>query len=193
MSEIENVSKKILEDAQKQKDEILEGANKRAQEILDDAKEKRAKVLAEAKKEASQKYDQVYQMELSKSKAQMEQKILLSKLDMIESVIEKAKKRLQETGSKEYALYIKSVVNDLDIKEGVYLIGKNEKVLSDDIIKPLMEQINVKKSQDKPEFEEGLVIFSGNAQYSISFLNAVETIKEDLKIEIASYIFDEEK
>jgi hypothetical protein len=37
------------------------------------------------------------------------------------------------------------------------------------------------KRQKKPDFEEGLKIFSGNAQYSISLLNAVEAVKEDSK------------
>ncbi len=193
MSEIENVSKKILEDAEKQMGQIIESADQRAREILKEAEEKKSKIISEAKKEASEKYEQVYHMELSKSKAQMEQKILLSKLDLVESVIEKSKKSLKDMDATKYASYIKSKLNSLDIAEGVYLIGKNEKVLDHDMLKPLMDQINVKQAKESPDFEEGLKIFSGNAQYSISFLNAIEAAKEDLKIEVASYIFDEEK
>jgi V/A-type H+/Na+-transporting ATPase subunit E len=193
MSEIENVSKKILDDAKKQSDAILESAEKKAREILKDAEEQRAKTMSEAKKEASEKYGQVYDMEISKNKAQMEQQILLAKLELVESVIEKAKKSLKDVDAKKYVSYINNKLNSLDISEGVYLIGRNEKVLDHDMLKPLMEQINVKKADEKPDFEEGLKIFSGNAQYSISLLNAVEVVKEDLMIEIASYIFDKEK
>ena len=193
MSEIENVSKKILDDAKKQSDEIIESAEKRAREILKGAEEERAKTMSQAKKESSEKYGQVYDMEISKGKAKMEQQILLSKLELVESVIEKAKKSLKDMDDKKYVSYIHNKLNSLDISEGVYLIGRNEKVLDHDMLKPLMDQINVKKANEKPDFEEGLKIFSGNAQYSISLLNAVEAVKEDLKIEIASYIFDEEK
>jgi V/A-type H+/Na+-transporting ATPase subunit E len=193
MSEIENVSKKILDDAKKQSDAILESAEKKAREILKEAEEQRAKTMSEAKKEASEKYGQVYDMEISKNKAQMEQQILLAKLELVESVIEKAKKSLKDVDAKKYVSYINNKLNSLDISKGVYLIGRNEKVLDHDMLKPLMEQINVKKADEKPDFEEGLKIFSGNAQYSISLLNAVEVVKEDLMIEIASYIFDKEK
>lgn len=193
MSEIENVSKKILDDAARQKEEMLEAAEKKAQEILSEAEDKRSRIKSEAKKQASEKYDQVYQMVLSKNLAQMEQKVLLSKLGLIEGVIEKAKKRLKESDSKEYLTYIKGVLNSLDLPEGAYMIGKNEKGLKEEALRPLMDQANIKRSKDEPDFDEGVKIVSGNAQYSISFPDAIEAIKEDLKIELASFLFDEEK
>jgi vacuolar-type H+-ATPase subunit E/Vma4 len=56
-------------------------------------------------------------MEISKNKAQMEQQILLAKLELVESVIEKAKKSLKDVDAKEYVSYIKISLNSLDISE----------------------------------------------------------------------------
>jgi V/A-type H+/Na+-transporting ATPase subunit E len=192
MSELENVSKKILDDADKERQEILGEAEKKAQAILDEARKKKEEILSEAKREASEKYDQVYGREISKGKALMDQKILLLKLELLEKVMEKAKESLAGLGTKEYISYIKNVLEDIDISEGQYVVGSKEKKLKQEELKPLMDKIGVKNSKEGPDFEEGLKILSGNAEYSISPLKAIEAIEDEIKIDIASFIFGEE-
>ena len=193
MSEIENVSKKILDDADKQKEEIIDSANKKAKEIIKEAEEKKEKIISDAKKEASEHYEQVYNMEVYKGIAQMEQKVILKKLDLVDKVVEKSKKSLIGSTKKEYLSYIKNILSEIDIKKGSYLIGNNENVLTYELLDDLMKDNDIEKSEDEPDFDEGLKIFSGNAEYSISFLKAIESLQEDIVIDIASFIFDEEK
>ncbi len=189
---IDNVSKKILDDAALEREKILNSGRERALAVLKETENRRKKLLDEGKQKASEKYREVYDLEILKAKTEFRQKILLYKLEVIDRITEKAKNKLAEMGKEDYIKFIKKSLASSDIREGTYLIGRNEKRIDDETIQSILEKVHLKKSNSRDEFETGLKIFNRNAQYCISPETLVEAEIDDIKMEIAFFLFGRE-
>jgi len=193
MAEMDNVSKKILEDAKNQKEKILAEAKQKADRIIEEAEKKKNERLAEAKKEAKQKYSQTYDLEILKAKSEASQRLLLAKLEMVDETIAKAKQKIYKAEKEDYLNFIKKSIEGLDIKQGTYIIGRDEINLDDDTVSSLAGKLKLKKSDQESDFEKGLKIISANKEYLISPETVIDSQIEDIKMEIADFLFSEEK
>ncbi len=193
MAEMDNVSQKILEDAEKEKEKILKEAREKADQIIGEAKKDKKDKLAEAKKRAEQKYKQAYELEILKAKSDASQKLLLSKLKLVDETIGKAKQKIYESKKEDYIKFIKKGIEQLDVKKGSYIIGKEEKKLDDDTVSSIAKNIKLQKSDNEPDFNRGLKIISANKEYLLSPETIIDSQIEDLKMQIAEILFSKEK
>ena len=191
MVDIDNVSKKILDDAALEREKNLNDGREKASAVMKETEIKKKKLLDERKQKAEERYKETYNREILKAKSDFKQKILLYKLSIIDEIIKKAKGKLSDLSKESYEKFIKKSLNDLSIKEGLYLIGNKEKHIDDKIVQSLSKEIKIKleKSNSKNEFERGLKIFSGNAQYDIFPEAVIESEIDDIKMEIALFLF----
>jgi len=190
---IDNVSKKILDDAALEREKNLNSGRERALAVLKETENRRKKLLDEGKQKASEKYREVYNLEILKAKTEFRQKILLYKLEVIDRIIEKAKNKLAELSREDYIKFIKKSLASSGIREGTYLIGRNEKRIDDETIQSILKEVHLKKSNSIDEFETGLKIFNKNVQYYISPETLVEAEIDDIKMEIAFFLFGREE
>ncbi len=193
MAEMDNVSKKILEDAQKERQKILDQAREKAKKIIAEARKDKQEALDQAKNKAQQKYKQAYELEMIKAKSEAQQKRLLSKLELVDQTVEQAKKKILDSKQEDYRQFIKKGIQDLDIKQGSYIIGRQEEKLDHDTVRSLSKNIKLEKSDHAPDFDRGLKIISQNKEYLLSPETIIDTQMEDLKMEIADFLFGEEK
>ncbi len=193
MAETDNVSEKILEDAEKEKNKIIAEAKQKANQVVGEAKRKKEERLTEAKKQAERKYKQAYELEMVKAKSETRQKLLLSKLKLVDETIDKAKQQIYEYKKEDYIKFLKKALKDLDIKQGEYIIGKDEKDLDGRTISSLSKQLKLKKSGQDPDFSRGLKIVSSNKEYLLSPETIIDSQIEDIKMETANFLFGEEK
>jgi len=191
-ADIDNVSKKILDDAALEREKNLNSGRERALAVLKETENRRKKLLDEGKQKASEKYREVYNLEILKAKTEFRQKILLYKLEIVDRIIEKAKNKLAEMGREDYIKFIKKSLASSGIMEGTYLIGRNEKRIDDKTMQSILEKVHLKKSNNSDEFETGLKIFNKNVQYHISPETLVEAEIDDIKMEIAFFLFGRE-
>ena len=191
MVDIDNVSKKILDDAALEREKNLNDGREKASAVMKETEIKKKKLLDEGKQKAEERYKETYNREILKAKSDFKQKILLYKLSIIDEIIKKAKGKLSDLSKENYEKFIKKSLKDLSIKEGLYLIGNKEKYIDDKTLQSLSKEIKIKleKSNIKNEFERGLKIFSGNAQYNISPEAVIESEVDDIKMEIALFLF----
>jgi len=190
---IDNVSKKILDDAALEREKNLNSGRERALAVLKETENRRKKLLDEGKQKASEKYREVYNLEILKAKTEFRQKILLYKLEVIDRIIEKAKNELAELSKEDYIKFIKKSLASSGIREGTYIIGRNEKRIDDEIIQSISKEVCLKKSNSIDEFETGLKIFNKNVQYYISPETLVEAEIDDIKMEVAFFLFGREE
>lgn len=190
---IDNVSKKILDDAALEREKNLNSGRERALAVLKETENRRKKLLDEGKQKASEKYREVYNLEILKAKTEFRQKILLYKLEVIDRIIEKAKNKLAELSREDYIKFIKKSLASSGIREGTYIIGRNEKRIDDETIQSILKEVHLKKSNSIDEFETGLKIFNKNVQYYISPETLVEAEIDDIKMEIAFFLFGREE
>ena len=115
------------------RDGNIREAEEKAAGIIAEAAKKAKEISAAAKAEAEVHYKKTFDMEVFKARSALDQKVLLTKLELVGDIIEKAKARLSGLDKKGWEKFLKKMAEQLDIGSGSYIIGKKEKVLDDSI------------------------------------------------------------
>jgi V/A-type H+/Na+-transporting ATPase subunit E len=190
MKEMDNVSKKIIDDAEAAARKIISEAEEKTSGIISEAGNKVKEIIEEGRARAEKHYESTYAIEYDRVRAAFEQKLLLARLELIEGVIAAAKKRLSGLDRDGWKKFLKKMADELDIKGGKYIIGKNQ----DSVDSSLVETIKGLEPDDTgPDFERGIKI-SGDKTETFLYPPAyLDTDIENLKMEIAAFLFDGEK
>jgi V/A-type H+/Na+-transporting ATPase subunit E len=187
MSDLDNVSKKVMDDAIKQKERELEEARKKASEIIEQAKKRALQVHREGKRKSWDKYREDLKIELSKIKSSLNQKILLYKINLVDEVVRKAKNQLEDIDREDFKKMLKKNIDALDINDGYYIIGSEEKKIDGKMVESVT---NLKKLDEEPDFKKGIKIISGKAEYNISPGILIDSDIDDIRMETARVLFD---
>lgn len=189
---MDNVSKKILEDAQNEAGKIIEAAKKNAAEIIEDANLKREKKLKDAGVEAQSIYKKAYELEISKAKSSMEQEILMQKIELVNSLLDKSVSKLVTENSAGYEKFLEKTLKSLNISGGSYQIGKSEQFITDSIVEKIAGSLKLARQGTEPDFEYGLKIIDDKKEFSISAQTLIHTKIDDIRIELAQFLFEKE-
>ncbi len=190
MAELDNVSKKILDDAEAEKQKILDEARAKAGSITAEAEKKAEEIIQEGKLEAKEKYQEVFDVEVIRAKTELNQKVINYKIDLIDDVIAEAKKRLSDLDKKEYENFLKKTLKELKIRSGSYQIGSQEKNINGKMIESMAK---LRKAAGRPDFKKGVKVIKGKAQYNITADSLVDPDIEDIRMETALNLFGKEK
>jgi vacuolar-type H+-ATPase subunit E/Vma4 len=187
MTEMDNVSIKVIEDARSEAKRNITEAEEKAAGIISEAAGKIKEMNKAASAGADGHYKKTLEMEVFKARSELEQKVLLTKLEIIDSIIAGAREKLSRLDKKGWEKFLGKMAKELDIAEGSYVIGKMEKALDDKVISVIK---GIKPGNTPADFDRGLKITGGKAEILLSPENYLEMDVEDLRMEIASYIFD---
>ncbi len=190
MAELDNVSKKVLDDARKERDKILEEARRKAHAIIEEAEKKAKDIHRSGKLEAWEKYKEVLNIELSRAKSEINQKMLMYKIGLVEDAIDRARKKLAGLDRKDYEKFLKKTLKTLDVDGSFYQIGSEETNIDDKMIESIM---NLKRVSEKPDFKKGIRIIKGKAEYNITPESFVDANIDDTRMDTALYLFGKEK
>lgn len=190
MTEMDNVSKKVLDDAQNIRKSNLREAREKGAQIIAEAEGKVKDTLIKSKEEAREQYRRTYDLEVFKTRSGLEQKMLLEKIKLVDSIISKSKKRLRGLDRSQWKKFLAKSITALGIKEGTYSIGSNEEILDEELI---VSVSGLKPAGKGEELRDGLKVFGGKAEYDLTPEKYLEMDTEDLKMEIAAYLFGREK
>lgn len=189
---IDNVSKKILEDAYLEKDKIISDAHEKEDEILKTAENKRKNIINNAKAEAEIVYKKVKDLEISNAKMKLHQESLLSKIKLIDEIAEKALGKLKSQDSGLYLNFIKNSIRNLKVSEADYQIGNKEKLITIETLKSISDDVLLNPSAKPTDFENGIKIIDGKKQYIISAETALKEKIEDIRMELSEFLFEKE-
>lgn len=191
-AKLDNVSIKILEDAEAERQKILESAAAKAGEIIEAAEKRKLKIIEEAKAEAGKRYLSVYNNEIVNAKSENEQKLLGCKIRIIDGLIEKARQKLVTDELDKFLSYISHTLKKLDLSKALYQTGSKESILTDSMIKKIAGSISLEKSNEEPDFEEGIKLIDGRKEYLISASSLIKDRVEDIRMEAAAFLFEKE-
>ena len=190
MTELDNVSRKVLDDADEERNKILDEAKKKASAIIEEAGNKKKEIYKEGKLKAEVRYKEVFDMEVFSAKSELNQKTLLHKIELVDEVIEKAKEKLASLSKNDYEKFLKKNLKVLNLKESFYQIGSREKNIDNKMIESIA---NLKKVDEKADFEKGIKIIDGKAEYNISADSLIDEDIDDIRMKVALYLFGKEK
>jgi hypothetical protein len=190
MTEMDNVSIKVIEDARSIRSENIREAEEKAAGILAEATKKVKERTARARAEANGHYRKTFDVKVFKAKSAFDQKVLLVKLELVEDILEKAKVRLSRLDRKGWEKFLKKMAAELNIKDGKFLVGRKEKVLNSNLAAVIK---GIKQDKKEADFDRGLKITGGKSEILLSPESYLDMDIENLKMEIASHLFSGEK
>lgn len=190
MAELDNVSKKVLDDAGKERDKILGEARKKASAVIEKTEGKAKEIHRSGKLRAWERYKEVLNIEVSRAKSELNQKILMYKIGLVDDAIDRARGKLTGLGKKDYEKFLKKTLKVLNIDEGYYQIGSEETNIDSKMIESIAD---FKKADGKPDFKKGIKIIKGKAEYNIAPDSLIDSNIDDIRMDVALYLFGKEK
>ena len=198
MSNLNNITSKIIKDAEEKRDEILNAAQVESDSII--AKEtKKAKnleveLIEKAKIEAKARENRV----ISNARLKVRNNELKAKQDMISKVFEKAVERLNSLSTLEYKEYILRALDSLDLEGTEILIinKKDEDVINNKFLLDLNNKLISLGKKGKisiltnGNFDRGFILDRNGIQINNTFESLVKSLSSELELEVTKVLFN---
>lgn len=185
MSNLENLTQKIIDDAKEKADEIKTNADKRAKALVatrvKEANDRKEKILEKAAQEAAMMKERV----ISSAELKIRDEKLVVKHAVLDKVFQIAKKELLELNDKDYSKFVKSSLEEIDFSEDALInVPEGRSKIVEDL------GIGIKVVEDE-SIESGFMIFDEDIVYNYNFDSFVDEIREEVEALIVEKLFEE--
>jgi len=185
MSNLDNLTQKILEDAKNKASEIVEEAEKKNRSHINhrvkEANERREKIIEKAAAEAQMLKSRV----ISSAELKVREEKLSAKQEVMDKVFQMEKDKLSDLDQKEYLDYVKSSLEKIRTDGKPTLLIPKGKM---DQLKELSKEMELVEDES---VRSGYILKDGEVVYNYTFDALVDEIREDLEGEIAQKLFEE--
>ena len=196
MANLNNITSKILKDAEDRKNEILANAEEEKKSILSKkiakAKDLEAEKIKKAKLEAQSNVERA----ISSAKLKVRNDKLEVKQEIINSTFAKSIDVLANLKGEELLNFIKSSVLSLgNIGEQQMILNKTGMESIDltfiyELNKELGDRGNIKLNSQVKDFKGGFILEKDGIQMNYTFEALVNSLKDELEYEVASILFN---
>lgn len=193
MNSLENINKKILEDAQRETDLILEKTAQKVKEILTQADETAKEICSKAADEAQKASLTEAEKASSAAKQQCSQRILAFKIEQIQRTLDQAAQRLHAMDRNDYfTTLVKIAAANALKKDGVMLMSARD--LTDkpaDFEKRVSQATGTSiKIGDRPaEIGDGFIMVYGDVEIDCTFDELIHTKRDELRDLVNDMLF----
>jgi V/A-type H+-transporting ATPase subunit E len=185
MSNLDNLTQKILEDAKNKASEIVEEAEKKNKSHINhrvkEANERKEKIIEKAAAEAQMLKSRV----ISSAELKVRDEKLSAKQEVMDKVFQMAKDKLSNLDKNEYLDYVKSSFEKIKTDGKPTLLIPTGKM---DQLKELSKEMELVEDES---VKSGYILKDGEIVYNYTFDALVDEIREDLEGEIAQKLFEE--
>ena len=195
MNGIQNITGKIIDDANSKKKEIIDAANADAQDILKDAREE---ALAEQKKiEERARKDEAVKCERILSTAHSDGKklILSKKQEILNAVFEKAYQNVLNLDSTAYEKLLLSLIEKYALGDEKVILPKNGKTPADFIekanrvLRDKGKPGNLELSQETRDFDGGFILLTDEIEVNCSLADLFAEKHDELVAQVSEMLF----
>jgi V/A-type H+-transporting ATPase subunit E len=196
MSNINNLTSKIINDAEEKKALILNEANEKRNSIIakkqDEAKSEEKMILERAKREAASRKERI----VSGAELQARNEKLGAKQKIISNVFENSIEALCNLSDNELRDFVVNTIVNSDIcgKQNLILNEAGLKVIDDSVIADINSKLKDKAmitlSDEKRNFKGGFILEKDGIEINNTFEALVSSIKDDLGLEVAQVLFN---
>lgn len=196
MANINNLTSKILKDAEERKESILASGEEEKEKILSKklakAKELEEEIIKKAKAEAKSKKERI----LSSASLKVRNDKLSAKQEVIKEVFEKSIEKLSSISGNELLAFIRESILSLgEIGEQTMILNKDGMDVVDltfmyELNQALGEKGNIKLSQEVGNFKGGFILEKDGIQINNTFEALVSSLSDELEFEVARALFN---
>lgn len=185
MSNLENLTNKILDDAKKEADRIIEESTKINEDIIstkvNEGNERKKRIIEKAVAEAAMMKDRI----ISNAELKVRDEKLKAKQVVLDRVFNLSKERLKGLNEDKYLEFLKNNFKTLNLK-GTELLIVPEKMRSKVKATGLFPRVS-----DDETVESGFILKDKDVTMNFSFDSIVDYLREELESEIAQDLFKE--
>lgn len=189
---IENITAKILSEANDAASAIIENANAESAKIINEAKNKAAQIINEAATNTDAEADTLKQRKVSAAELESRKILLSAKQEMINKSFEQALMKLSTLPEDKYLEYLLKEITKTSLNEGELILNKEDKInIGEKIVKIVNEKTNgnITLSSNTITASGGFVLKNGNIEINSTFESIISSIKDELTFEVANVIF----
>ena len=196
---VNNITSKILKDAEVRKDEILAATEEEKNKILSkkvaSAKELEKEILDKAELEAKSKKERV----ISGAKLKARNEKLAAKQEVINEVFSKSVEKLCTLSDKEFVTFVKESILSLDIDgtETLILNKDGQKLITAEVVSEINSQLQskglkgeIKISKEVASFKGGFILEKNGIEINNTFEALVDSLRDELEFEVAQVLFN---
>ena len=195
MANVNNLTSKILRDAEERKEIILASAEEEKNKILSKkiakAKELEKEIINKAEVEAKSRKERI----LSSASLKVRNNKLSAKQEVIKDVFDKSIDVLASISGDDFLRFIKNTILSLgEIGEQNLILNKEGLELVDltfiyDLNQSLGDKGNIKLSPNVGKFKGGFILESNGIEINNTYEALVSSLKDELEFEVANVLF----
>ncbi|AQM59968.1 V-type ATP synthase subunit E [Clostridium baratii] len=199
MSNINNLTSKILSDAEERKESILKEANEEKAKIVSKkealAKSEEATMVEKAKTEAKTAKERI----ISGAELRTRNEKLTAKQAVIDKVFENSIEKLCKMSDQEIKEFIKNKIVNADIvgDETIILNEKGNKLVDANLLKEINSELLAKGkkgeltiNKEVRNFKGGFILEKDGIEINNTFEDLVNSERDDLEFEVAKVLFN---
>lgn len=199
MANLNNLTSKIIEDANVEADAIMKEAKIQEEKMInisiEKAKKESANIIEKAKIEAEVKKERI----ISNARLKVRNNILKAKQETIDKVFQESLRRLNNLSQDQYNDFVRNYIEKLNLDGDEELICcKNSKnTVSEQLIKEINDDLakqgkkgNVTLKTSDKNVNEGFIISKNGIEVNCTFQSLVESLRDELEKEIVAALFE---
>ncbi|MEG0296455.1 MAG: V-type ATP synthase subunit E family protein [Clostridium sp.] len=199
MSNINNITSKILKDAEERKDSILATAENEKKSIVSKSVEKAnalaKEIVTKAELEAKSKKERV----ISGANLKVRNNKLAAKQEVIADVFSSSVDALCKLSDEEFLNFVKNTILSLDIEgdENLILNEQGKKLVDFKVVGEINLALQaqgktaaIKVSETVGNFRGGFILEKNGLEINSTFEALVEQSKDDLEYQVANVLFN---
>lgn len=194
MSNVKNMTSKILKDAEAGKENILAAAEEEKNKILSkkvsSANEIAQEILEKAEVEAKSKKERV----ISSAKLKVRNNKLAAKQEIIDEVFEKSIDKLTKLSKEDFLNFVKNTISSMNLS-GKQTLILNEEGLKfvdaafiDELNKNVDAQITL--GETAGNFKGGFILENNGIEINSTYEALVSSLRDELEFEVAKVLFN---
>lgn len=194
MSNVKNITSKILKDAEAGKENILAAAEEEKNKILSkkasSANEIAQEILQKAEADAKSKKERV----ISSAKLKVRNNKLAAKQEIIDEVFEKSINKLTELSKEQFLNFVKNSILSMNLtgKQTLILNETGLKFVDDSFIDELNKEakVTIALSKTAGNFKGGFILKNNGIEINSTYEALVSSLRDELEFEVAKVLFN---
>lgn len=199
MSNINNLTNKIMDDAQLRAKSIIEEAKKEEIDIISkkvsEAEKIKAQMIEKSKEEGLRKKERI----ISSAHLKVRNDKLTAKQEMISDVFEKSIEKLNAMNDKEFLAFMKSSLLSANLSgDETIVVSENfKKAVDDKFLKSINEELNkldkagkLTLASEERNIKPGFIVIKNGIELNYTFEALVNSYREELGYEVANALFN---
>ncbi|WP_297629780.1 V-type ATP synthase subunit E [uncultured Clostridium sp.] len=193
MSNVNNLTSKILKDAEDRKNSILADAEKEKDKIIlkkrEEANKLKISMIEKMKMESATRKERI----LSSAELKVRNEKLLSKGKVIDDVFNMSIDNLCQMKTDEFKAFIKNALKKMSIEgdEKIILNEIGRKAIDEAFINEINREynVNITLCETIGNFKGGFILEKNGIEINYTFESLVGSVRDEMEFEVASILF----